>query len=293
MRKNLFILVWISLIFVFVAPVFASTPVLLNFREVKPVETATASLAFSLPLDEVERISFEYSDIIDQNSGRIIPADRISFTYQRQTVSPGQALEFAPARLAAGNPSSEQTGNFAINIKFLPSDPPGKYEGTIYALAQTAGGEVQRIPLILKINVLPWIKLRTAVPQQQLVIDEIPFRGETELKSRQPVRILIASNASWELYMKIENMLTGKTEPVPIELHVHPSANYTGFNNRFDQHEGYKLIAAGPPTVAGTGPEHAGYWTELVFSASIPQAHQYPTGQYSFGLSFYGIPLEP
>lgn len=294
MRKNLLVLVCSILIFTCQTrtPVSAFTPVLLNFQDIKPVETGIASLSFTLPLDEVERISFDYTGVVDQSTSRTIPAERISFTHQQQTVSAGQTLEMDPDQWRGGRPSLERPGDYTINIKFIPSDPPGKYEGMIEAVCQSVGGEAKRIPLMLKVNVLPWIKLQTAVPNQLLVIDEVAFRGGTEIKSRQPVSILVASNASWQLYMKVENMLTSKSEPVPIELSVHPSADYEGFDSQFYPYDGYKLVAVGPSTVAGDGPQHSGYWTELVFSAMIPQAHHYPTGQYTFGLNFSGITLE-
>ncbi|NLW56058.1 MAG: hypothetical protein GX050_05495 [Firmicutes bacterium] len=294
MQKKILVLVCFSLLITLLSltPVSAASPVVLNFRVTDTSETRSASSPFTLPLEGVERISFLYSDAIDHSTGQIIPAGRISFTHHQQTVSAGQALEISPDQRSQGI-SPEQPGAFTINIMFFPSDLPGKYEAIIEAVCQSAGGEEKRLPLLLKINVLPWIKLKSAIPNQTLIIDQVSFRGDTEIKARHPVSILVASNAPWRLYMKIDSGLTGHRKPIPIALSVLPSTAYEGLNASIYPYEDYKLVAAGPPTVVGDRSGSVGYWTELVLSAEIPNAHLYPAGQYTFILSFSAITLEP
>ncbi|HBK67017.1 MAG TPA: hypothetical protein DEB05_05750 [Firmicutes bacterium] len=288
MKKKILSLLGLVLFFtfLFIPPVLSYTPAILYFRDIIPVQKSIESLTFTLPLVGVEKISFICDSPIEQSTGKIIPEQRITFSYQQQTVFSNQPLSLNTGLNTEA--MTEKEISFLINIEFNPSDPPGEYEGKIYAVCQNSTGDSRRIPLMLKIKILPWIKLKSATPNPSLVINRLASFTETDLQPMEPVIIMIASNSSWLLYMNVRKEANSTTLFVPIEISVANSSKHESFREIFLPNDGYKMVAAGPPTVIGDGSGNNRYWTELALNASIPDCINYPSGNHAFNLYFSG-----
>lgn len=273
-------------------PLSAYSPVMLHFREVIPLQRSIESLSFPLSLADAEEIYFFSSPAVDQNTGKTIPEERFTFSFQQKTVASNQPLALSKTDMNNNSTDAENVYHFFANIEFYPSDPPGEYEEKVSVVYRNSLGESEQIPLVLKFKVLPWIRLQTGVPNPSMVISHISSPTETDLQSIEPVTMLVASNSPWLLYMRVERNPFTKTALIPIEISILESQKYEGFGGTFLPSEDFKLVAAGPPTVIGDGSGNHQYWTEMTLSGSISNCLNYPTGAHDFRFYFSGKTLD-
>ncbi len=290
MRKRISSLFVIILCFAFFSfsPALANPPLILNFRDIKAFEKSIVSLSFSLPVYNTQTLSFDCSSPVDLSTGKTIPQERITFTYQQQTVSVNQPLQLTTNNLGQDSVVCGKTADFLINIEFNPSDLPGEYQGYIYAVYQDSTGNSERIPIFLKINLLPWIRFKTATPNPKIIFNHIPSLTGIGLQTTEPIRILLASNAPWCLFLRFGEKRIFERSSFPIEVSISKSSKDKSFKESFFPNEGFKLVASGSPTISGDGSEPEKYWTELWFSASILDWHLYPTGTHSLVIYLSG-----
>jgi len=286
---------WISLLltvtFYLTPPAEALAPQSLTFPAVAPVAETNLSLPFTLPGSPASAVSFHCAALVELATGNRISGDRLTFTYGQTTVGPGQLLTLASNSTERTEPGSAR--DFWLHIKFLPSDPPGEYEGIIEAVLHPSTEKTEGIPLRVKVRVLPWIKLETA-PAQPLAILGSPFSfTESSLEFSEPLKLLLASNAPWRLYLKVGMAIPPQDPGFPLRIGIGRTGKTVENKNTLLANGPAQLVASGPPTVVGDGLEPANYWTELYFSASITDWRQYPTGNHQLTFYFSGQTIAP
>lgn len=269
---NLFLL----LVFLTLPTAFAQTskPLVVDFGSIAPVNKMSRSLPFTLPVATTQAVRFEVSALSAAKTGNQIPAERLTFTVDTATKISGELAVFQ------------------LTIQLLPSDPPGEYEGLIYAVDPDAKA-TQPLPLLVKVRVLPWIRLEPANSYPLLTIAELPFSTENYLSARIPVKLLLASNAPWRLSLRVENETPFNAPPFPLRIGIGKTLKAEDFKERILPSDDYLPVAFGAPTVVGDGSTPTNYWTELYFSASIANWRHYPTGNYDFSLVLTAETLVP
>jgi hypothetical protein len=269
-------LVLVALFFIlavqYLSPIFGQALSLLDFRTVTPVAPESPALSFTLPISTATAISFEYSDLVGNKTGNKIAADRITFSH---------------------NPRSTggQDENFLATIRILPSDLPDEYEGVVYAVSQQTEEKVERFPFIIKVRVLPWIKIKPASSQSLLVIKDSPSLTASNLQASEPMKLLLAANAPWRLYLRVGNCpccAPDKTPCFPLQIGIGKTIKTEDFSEILLPSGQHQLVAFGPPTVSGDGLALSNYWTELYVTASISNWRDWPTGVHTFAFIFYG-----
>ncbi|HBL36566.1 MAG TPA: hypothetical protein DDZ55_07120 [Firmicutes bacterium] len=243
---------------------------ILDFRSVTPVAPESRSLPFNLPVTATTSASFECSGLVAPKTGNRIAADRITFSRSQ--------------RLAGG-----QSESFLATIRFLPSDLPGEYEGIVYAVPQHVEENTERFPFLIKVRILPWIKIETASPHSLLVIKDSPSLTASNLQASAPIKLLLASNSPWRLYLRVgntESFAPAKNPAFPIHIGIGKTVKAQDFSETLLSNGDYQLVAFGPPTVVGDGSTPSNFWTELYVTASIRNWHRYPTGVHTYPFFF-------
>lgn len=249
-------------------------PLIMDFGLIAPVSKITRSLTFTLPVAATQAVRFETTGLFAVRTGNRIPAERLTFTADSTTKRDNAAAAFQ------------------ATIQLLPSDPPGEYEGLVYAVCPGAEG-APSIPLLVKVGILPWIRLEPANTQPLLTVDTSSFWTEELITTRHPVKLLLASNAPWCLALRIGNETPLDTLPFPLLVGIGKTINTMDFKERMFPGGDYRPVAFGNPTVAGDGATAANYWTELYITASVANWPHYPTGDYNFRLFLTAKTLAP
>lgn len=295
MKKS--VLFWISL-FLTVAfclrpPEAAGEAPFLTFPAVAPVTKTCRSLSFTLPASPASTVSFHCSDLVDPVTGHRLEAGRLTFLYGRQIVGPGQPLILTPS--PAGEPEPGSTREIELQINLLPSDPPGEYEGRLEAVLHHTPEKTEEIPLLVKVRVLPWIKLETASVQPAAFGSFSSFTDFTEssLTLNEPFKLLLATNAPWSLYLRAELTIAGQAPALPLRIKIGRPSKAGEVQKTLLANGPAQLVASGPPTVVGDGSVPAKYWTELYLSAFLNDWRQYPTGHYQLTFYFSGQTITP
>lgn len=249
-------------------------PLIIDFRPVAPVEKMSLSLPFTLPVATAEVVRFEGTGLCAVKTGHRLPMDRLTFTVD-QTTEPGGKLTV-----------------FQLRIQLLPSDPPGAYEGLVYAVCPDAK-ERPPLPILVKVRVLPWIRLEPATVDPLLTILDTPFFTEDFLPARAPVKLLLASNAPWRLSLRVGSRTPFRPPPFPLQISIGKTLNTTDFKAKIMPSGEFYPVAFGAPTVVGEGARATDYWTELYVTVSIPNWYHYPAGDYDFRLFLTAETLGP
>lgn len=282
-RVHLWVCLIFTVTFCLIAPAAAGELQFLTFPAVAPVTETSLSLPFTLPASTASAVSFRCSALMDTATGNRISPDRISLSYNQKTVGPNKLLTLTPQ--PTGGPEAGSTREFGLQINFLPSDPPGEYEGIIEAVLHHSTQDTERISLWVKTRVLPWIKLERVSGQPFPGFDSLSSLTESNLTITEPLKLLLASNTHWQLYLRVGTAIPHHDPEFPLQIRIGRPGKAGEEKKTLLANGPAQLVAAGPPTVVGDGLTPANYWTELYLSASIADWRQYPTGNHQ--LTFY------
>ncbi|HHT48708.1 MAG TPA: hypothetical protein GXZ98_05380 [Firmicutes bacterium] len=286
---------WVCLIFTvtscLIAPAAAQEPQILTFPAVAAVTETGRTLTFTLPGATASAVSFHCAGLVEPVTGNRINGDRLTFSYGQKKVGPNQVLTLNTK--PTGKPEPDSAREFGLQITFLPSDPPGEYGGIIEAVLHDSTEQAERIPLWVKARVLPWIKVETASVQPFARPDPVLSLTEHSLEINEPVKVFLASNAPWRLYLRAGMAIPDQDR----SLLLHIKIGHTGQGGEEQKtllvNGPSQLVATGPPTVVGDGLAPANYWTELYLSAFLADWRQYPTGNYPLTFIFSGETINP
>ncbi|NLM37222.1 MAG: hypothetical protein GX202_03735 [Firmicutes bacterium] len=273
--------VWFALFFFAVFLTLPATtaaahkPLIVDFGAIAPVSKTSRSVSFTLPVATTRTVRLESADLSAVSSGNRIPAERFTFTAAHDTAKRNNA--------AAG---------YMLTLQLLPSDPPGEYEGLVYAVCPGAEGTLS-IPVLVKVEILPWIRLEPANDNPLLTVAASSMGTEDHLSTRNPVKLLLASNAPWCLALRIGDETPFHPLPFPLLVGVGKNLNTMDFKEKIFPGRDYRTVAFGNPTVLGDGASDAHYWTELYITASIDHWSRYPKGNYDFRLFLAAKTLTP
>ena len=266
---------FLLLVFLTLPTAFAQSNKLLivDFGSIAPVNKMSPSLPFTLPVT-TQAVQFNSSGLSAVKTGHRIPAERLTFSADTITKRRGEVAVYQ------------------LKIQLLPSDPPGEYEGFVDVVCPDANG-AQPISLLVKVEILPWVRIEPANTNPLLTIAESPFLTEGNLSARTPVKILLASNAPWRLLLRLGSKTPFKAPPFPFQIGIGKTLKTEDFKERMLPNDDYRPVAFGAPTVVGDGSTPANYWTELYCTVSIANWHHYPTGDYDTSMFFAAETVVP
>ena len=252
----------------------ANKPLIMDLGSIAPAQKMSRALAFTLPVPPTQAVQFKGTGLSAAKTGNRIPAERLTFT---------------------PDPSTQNNATrtvYHLQIQLLPSEPPGEYEGLIYAVYPTAKRH-NPAPYWSKSRSYPGSASNRGNSTPQLNIAASPFLREDKLLTRNPVKLLLASNAPWRLLLRLENETPFHTSPFPLQIGIGKTLNTVVFKERMRVSDDYRPVAFGAPTVVGDGSTPANYWTELYLTAAIDDWYHYPTGNYNFKMFLAAETLLP
>lgn len=248
---------------------------------VSSLELAGGLQAYLLFPTDAEQLTlgFSLTPLIDQASGRALPADRLLVGVG--DLQPMSAMGQQPIPLSASGPTIVQIG-----VQAGAFDSPGLYQGRLCLSAN--GGSVEAVANVdVQIEILPWAAIRQLAPSPLVVTSQDIPGPDAVMSSEEQYVLLVAGNHRWQLVVQAPDGLQPQSGPATaplagrLDMRVFPSDWVQPVTNGFAElTEDPAVLAVGKPTG-----DCADGWVAVSLEVRMPYGRHQAAGAYSGDLT--------
>lgn len=237
----------------------------LNFGNVSPESEFSKEIRFLIDDPSITGIELWLDKkISNSNKDYVLPVGRFRVKYKEDWLT----IDTEPVRLEL-----KDKFQLTFSLTLLPYDFPGNYQSILHLKKIRENGQTEKELLNINLKIKPWVKIK--FKQKSIILNHLEY-GSKELTNFIPGVIKIASNQTWNLFGRADNI----NNPENIVINILENDSYQVLQQSIKLTDDFKTVVIGERT---TG---KGYWVELPFVITITDFTRIPAGKFNFPVIF-------